>query len=247
MSEWLAGRHVVAAVLAGSAREVHEVRLRAGAAPADLGSVGETARAAGVPLRVVEGAEMPRASGRAAAVAALCGPFRYRDEAELPSPEGGDRLVVVLDGIQDPQNLGAMVRTAEAAGVAALCIPARRAAQVTPVVVRASAGATEHLPIHRVGNVARTLGLLRDLGYWSVGLAPEAERSWDEIDYRGAVALVVGAEGGGLRRLVAERCDHRVRLPMRGRVESLNAAAALSAVLYEVVRQQLRGDRDGRR
>lgn len=237
MSEWLAGKHVVAAALTGGARDVHEVRVRRGSRVEESGGIAERARAAGVPAAEFDASDMPDVAGRPAAVAARCGPFRYRDESQLPTAEG-NTLVVVLDRIQDPQNLGAMIRTAEAAGARALCIPARHSAQITPAVVRASAGATEHLPIHQIGNVARTLEQLADLGYWSVGLAPEGAQPWNRVDYRGGVALVVGAEGEGLRRLVAERCDHLVALPMRGRTESLNANAAFAAVVFEVVRQQ---------
>lgn len=238
MSEWLAGKHVVTAVLDGAAREVEEVRLRAGARVEGLAEIRSRAEGRDVPVTEVGEGEMPRVAGRAAAVACRCGPFRYRGEADLPSPRPEGSLVVVLDGIQDPQNLGAMIRTAECAGALALCIPGRRAAAVTPAVVRAAAGATEYLSVHRVGNVARTLELLADLGYWSFGLAVEGAESWDAVDYRGGAALVVGTEGAGLRRLVAERCDHLVALPMGGRVESLNASAAFAAVAFEVVRQQ---------
>lgn len=240
MSEWLVGKHAVSAALAGTARQVHEVWIRRGARVEELGQIERQAREAGIEVNEASAEDMPGAAGRAGAVAARCGGFRYRDESDLPASDGDDSLVVVLDRIQDPQNLGAMIRTAEAAGAGALCIPGRQAAEVTPAVVRASAGATEFLPVHRVGNVARTLGLLHDLGYWSVGLAPGGRQAWSEVDYRGAIALVVGAEGEGLRRLVAERCDHLVSLPMRGRIESLNASAAFAAVAYELLRQRRR-------
>lgn len=238
MSEWHAGKHAVTALLDAGLRSVQEVRLRDGSGAGELEEIVRLAAARGVEVREVGSDDMPRASGRPAAVAALCGPYPYRDETGLPAAEGENALVVVLDRIQDPQNLGAMVRTAEAAGARALCLSDRHSAQVTPAVVRASAGATEYLPIHRVRNVARTIEGLAALGYWSVGLAPEGDQGWDEVDYRGGVALVVGAEGEGLRRLVAERCDHLVSLPMRGRVASLNANAAFAAAVYEVVRQQ---------
>lgn len=238
MSEWLVGKHVVSAALRGDARTVHEVWLRRGARVDEIEEIGSLAHGRGVAVSEVDPERMPRAAGRGGAVAARCGPFRYRDESQLPAPGDGEPLIVVLDRIQDPQNLGAMIRTAEAAGADALCIATRRAAEVTPAVVRASAGASEYLPIHRVGNMARTLGLLRDLGYWSVGLALGGAESWCEVDYRGPIALVVGAEGEGLRRLVAESCDHLVSLPMTGRVESLNASAAFAATVYELVRQR---------
>lgn len=236
MSEWLSGKHAVAGALRGGRRAVHEVLFR----PATPGieEIERLAAAAGVPCRAaVEDLRELGAQG----VAARCGGYRYLGEADLPEPQGQNDLVVVLDQIQDPQNLGAMVRTSEAAGARAVCIPERRAAQVTPAVVRAAAGATELLPVHRVVNIARCLGRLKKLGYWTVGLAPEAPAGWTEVDYRGPIAVVIGAEGDGIRPLVGRECDFMVRLPMRGRVESLNASAALAAIVYEVVRQQESG------
>lgn len=239
MSEWITGNHPVAEVLAAGRRTVHEVLLLEGSQRAERERIVELAGRSGVPVGEVAATELVAATGEETGAAARCGPYPYLGADELAAvAPGEDGLVVVLDQVQDPQNLGAIVRTAEAAGAAALCIPARRAAQVTPAVVRASAGATEHLPIHRITNVARSLGRLKELGYWTVGLDPEGGQAWHEVDYRGGVALVVGAEGHGLRRLVAERCDHRVALRMRGRVASLNAAAAFAAVVFEVVRQQ---------
>ena len=239
MSELLLGRHAVEEALSGSARVVHAVLLREGSEQAVGARIPELAAAAGVEVSILAPDELERAGIEGgAAVAARCSEFRYRAAHELPAGEG-DRLIVVLDGIQDPQNLGAIIRTAESAGADALCIPERRAAQVTPAVVRASAGATEHLPICKVVNLARLLEQLREQGYWSVGLSPEGTESWTAVDYRGPIALVIGAEGKGIRRLVAEKCDHLVALPRRGRIESLNASAAFAAVAFEVVRQRL--------
>lgn len=242
MSEWLTGKHAVAEVLAAGRRSVRQVLVLRDARRAEGERIRELAEAAGVALRAVDTAELAAIVGEETGAAARCEPYPYLSAEELPAVgPSEDDLVVVLDQIQDPQNLGAIARTAEAAGATALCIPTRRAAQVTPAVVRASAGATEHLRIHRITNVARTLGRLKESGYWIVGLDPEGEQPWHRVDYLGGVALVVGAEGHGLRRLVAERCDHRVALRMRGRVASLNASAAFAAVAFEVVRQQSGG------
>ena len=155
MAEWLIGRHAVVEALAGSARRVHEVWTLAGRRSAAIDEVRTRAQVAGVAVRGIEARELGGVAP-GATIAARCSAFRYRDEADLPAAAPSvPSLVVVLDGIQDPQNLGAIVRTAEAAGAVALCIPTRRAAQVTPAVVRASAGATEHLPVHRVTNIAQ--------------------------------------------------------------------------------------------
>ncbi len=237
MTEWLGGRHSVEEALAGSARDVFEVLVRKGVREAAGRRIESLAREQGVSMGVAGRDAFAELALDGAGVAARCSSFRYRDEHDLP-PGDGDRLLVVLDSIQDPQNLGAIIRTAEVVGADALCIAERRSAQVTPAVVRASAGATEHLPIHRVVNIARLIGKLRKNGYWSVGLAPEGGEAWDEVDYRGPIALVVGAEGAGLRRLVAHECDHLVALPVRGKVGSLNASAAFAAVAFEVRRQR---------
>lgn len=143
-----------------------------------------------------------------------------------------DALVVVLDGIEDPQNLGAAARTAEAAGASMLVTRRARAADVTPAAVRASAGALLHLPHARVANLARAIERLHENGFTVVGLDEHAATSVHEARRDGRVAIVLGAEGEGLSRLVRDRCDELVALPMRGRVGSLNASAALAAVLY---------------
>ena len=158
-------------------------------------------------------------------------------ERELASwPFGEDDVVVVLDGISDPQNLGAAARSAEAAGAVMLVTRVRRAAAVTPAAIRASAGSLLHLPHARVANVARVLERLKDAGFFVVGLDEKAEASvYDEPCPRGRVAVVLGSEGEGLARLTRAECDALVRLPMRGRVGSINASASLAAVLYAYV------------
>lgn len=154
-------------------------------------------------------------------------------------------LLVVLDHIQDPQNFGAILRTAESAGVRSVVVPKRNAAPLTPAVVRASAGAAEHIAIVRVANVAQTLERLKEADFWVVGASSESERTipYTSYDFRGRNAVVVGSEGSGLSRLVAERCDALVHIPMRGRVASLNASVAAGVVLYEAVRQQNAAER----
>jgi 23S rRNA (guanosine2251-2'-O)-methyltransferase len=154
-----------------------------------------------------------------------------RDLADLDFDD--DAFVVVLDGITDPQNLGAAARSAEAAGAAALVTRTKRAADVTPAAVRASAGALFHLPHARVANIARSIERLQAAGFWVVGLDGDAPVSIDaEPCPTGRVAIVIGSEGTGMARLVREKCDALVSLPMRGQVASLNAAASLAAVLY---------------
>jgi 23S rRNA (guanosine2251-2'-O)-methyltransferase len=149
-------------------------------------------------------------------------------------------FLLILDQIEDPQNLGALVRTAECAGVHCVIIPKHHAASITPAVVKASAGATEHIPITEVTNVVATVDRLKEAGFWIVGLAGEGDKAYNEPDYTLPVVLVVGNEGRGVRRLVKEHCDHLVRIPLFGKVGSLNASVAGALGMYEVVRQRTR-------
>jgi 23S rRNA (guanosine2251-2'-O)-methyltransferase len=147
-------------------------------------------------------------------------------------------LLLLLDGIQDPQNVGALIRSAEAVGADAVIAPAHRAAGLTPAAVKASAGASEHLPFLVVPNLAQALTRIGEAGIWRVGLAAEADERYDLVDYREPTAIVIGGEGDGLRQLTRRSCDRLVSLPMAGRVASLNAAAAGAAILYEAFRQR---------
>jgi 23S rRNA (guanosine2251-2'-O)-methyltransferase len=146
--------------------------------------------------------------------------------------------VVVLDGVEDPHNLGAVIRTADAAGADGVVIPERRAAGVTAIVTKASAGASEHLPIARVTNVSRTLDELKAKNLWIVGLDERGRESYDSLDYNMDCAIVLGAEGKGVHELVRRKCDHLVSIPMLGKVSSLNVSVAAGVVLYEIVRQR---------
>jgi 23S rRNA (guanosine2251-2'-O)-methyltransferase len=150
----------------------------------------------------------------------------------------GPPLLLVLDGVQDPHNLGACLRTADAAGVTAVIVPRDRAAGLSPVVRKVASGAAEIIPLIQVTNLARTLKSLKDRNVWVVGTVDQAEKSLYETDLKGPLALVLGAEGPGLRRLTKENCDTLVTIPMRGVVESLNVSVATGVVLYEALRQR---------
>ena len=147
-------------------------------------------------------------------------------------------FILILDGIEDPHNLGALVRTAECAGVHGVVLPKHHAAAVTSSVVKASAGATEHIAIVQVTNIVRTLEKLKEEGYWIIGLDASGTKEYTAVEYSTAGAIVVGNEGKGIRRLVKEHCDHLVRIPLQGRIASLNASVAGALVMYEVVRQR---------
>ncbi len=169
-------------------------------------------------------------------VVAEVDPYPYAGAGELLRIEGA--LIVALDQVQDPRNLGAVARSAEAAGAAGLVIPERRAAEVTAVACKASAGAVEHLAIARVRNLADWLGEAKQAGFWIWGADAEAEQAPWEVDLKGPTILVLGGEGKGLRPRVASSCDGLVALPRRGRVGSLNVSAAATALLFEAVRQR---------
>jgi 23S rRNA (guanosine2251-2'-O)-methyltransferase len=224
---------------------------------AQVGEAWASARAAREPflagrhVRVVDAAELERRCGTSAhqGVCADAGPYPYASAQELLARERP--LIVALDQVQDPQNLGSIARSAECAGADGLVIPERRAAEVTPAVCKASAGAVEHLPIARVRNVADFLAAARDAGCWCYGASAQAPRGgargtgerapvrYDEPDYAGSgVVLVLGSEGAGLRPRVAGACDQLVALPLRGRVQSLGVSAAAAALLYEILQDR---------
>jgi 23S rRNA (guanosine2251-2'-O)-methyltransferase len=151
----------------------------------------------------------------------------------------GNALVVVLDGVEDPRNLGAILRTVECAGAYGVFIPDRRAVGLTDVVAKASAGASEHVKVAQVTNVNRLIEQLKERNIWVVGTSADAKMDYTEWDWKGASALVMGGEGKGLHRLVAENCDALVRIPLLGKIESLNVSVAAGVVLYEAVRQRM--------
>jgi 23S rRNA (guanosine2251-2'-O)-methyltransferase len=174
-------------------------------------------------------------------IAALLPPFAYTPWVQVRSlvRPAGSTLVVVVDHLEDPQNLGAVLRNAEGAGADAVVMPERRNAAVTAVARRVAAGAASHLKIARVPNIVAAIGALKEDGCWVTGLSPApGAEPYDVVDYTAKCALVIGAEGKGLSRLVSERCDALVRIPLRGRVASLNAASAAAVVLFEVARRR---------
>ena len=197
-----------------------------------------------VRLRRVERAELDRLAGGAAhqGVAATVRALDACSVADLVAARTPP-LVVVLDGIEDPRNLGAVARTVDAAGGSGLVLPERRAAPVTGAAVKASAGALAHVRLAAVVNLARAIEELQAAGVWTIGLDAAADRSLYDLDLRLPSAFVVGGEGRGLRRLVRERCDWRAALPMRGQVSSLNASVAVGVALFEALRQRSAGAR----
>lgn len=243
MSELIYGRNAVLEALRGG-RQVEKILLAAGAHGAAT-HVERLAKEHAVPLETVERRELDRLAAGAnhQGVVALVAAFAYvaLDDLLAQARQRGEPLLLLLDSVQDPQNLGTLLRTAEAVGAHGVVIPQHRAAGVTAAVVKASAGAIEHLPVAQVTNLTQTIEQLKAAGVWVVGVenTPQAQ-PYDQADLNRPLALVVGSEGRGLSRLVRQHCDFLVRLPMRGHVGSLNVAVAGSIVLYEAWRQQIR-------
>jgi 23S rRNA (guanosine2251-2'-O)-methyltransferase len=216
----------------GVAKERHDLRLQ---------RIIEECRKIGIPVRFVQRLELDRMAKTAAhqGVVAVTAGKQYADlDDVLENKRGEHSLIVVLDGVEDPHNLGAILRTADAAGADGVVIPERRAAGVTGTVAKASAGASEHLPVAKVTNISRTVEDLKDRNIWVVGLDERGTQTYDAIDYKMDCAIVLGAEGKGVHDLVRKKCDFLVSIPMLGEVPSLNVSVAAGVVLYEVVRQR---------
>lgn len=244
--EWIYGRNPVEEVLAAGRRDCSEIVLPPAFPDEDdqLRRIRDEALARRLTIRTMERDQLDRLSrfGHHQGVALKTSGYPYVDIEEILSGVQADEenaLVVVLDHLEDPQNVGSILRTAAAAGVTGVVIPEDRASGVTPAAVRASAGAAEHVKVARVVNLVRTLGELKDAGMWITALDwGECARKYTEIDFKGAAALVVGAEGAGVSRLVRENCDFVAELPMPGGFESLNAGVAAAVAIYEILRQR---------
>jgi len=227
----VAGIHPVReALLAG--RTLDRVLIARGAAGPRLQEIIDLCRERSVPLRFEPREALDRVSHSAThqGVIAFGAAQRYADLEQVVKHA---QLLVVLDGVEDPHNLGAIVRTAHAAGAAAVLIPERRAAGLTETVAKAAAGALEHLPVVRIGNVTQTLEELKKHGFWIYGLDERGSELYCDIDYARPTAVVLGGEGQGLHQLVKKHCDVLVRIPMAGAISSLNVSVAAGIVLFE--------------
>jgi len=203
-----------------------------------LQQIFELARGRGVPVRKEERIVLDRLAEGAVhqGIVAISAATTY---AEFDVLFRSDKpIVVALDGVEDPHNLGAVIRTAEACGVSGIVVPERHSAPLSATVVKASAGASAYVPIVRVKNLVNAIDEMKQRGLWVVGVDMDATQDWTRFDYKGPVALVLGGEHRGLRRLVREHCDALVRLPMSGKIDSLNISVAAGVVLFEVVRQR---------
>ena len=242
-AQWIVGINAVASAIEHDAANVREVLLEAGAKNPRIAEIEGNARRAGIDVRKVAQQALDGVAGglRHQGAAARYAAAPARDEHELPAlveQAQGRALLLVLDGVQDPHNLGACLRSAAAAAVTAVVIPRDKAVQLTATVRKTSAGAADRVPVFAVANLARTLKALQQAGVWTYGLAGEAGDSLYAQDLRGNVALVLGGEGEGLRRLTREHCDALVRIPMPGAMESLNVSVSAGIALFEAVRQR---------
>lgn len=226
----LSGIHPVAEALR-SGHPLERLLIAQGAGGPRVQEIIDLARRNSVPVRFEPRNALDRLAGSSAhqGVVALGAAKKYADLDAATSSE----LVVVLDGVEDPHNLGAIVRTAHAAGAGSIVIPERRAAGITDVVAKAAAGALEHLPVVRVTNVNRTLEELKERGYWIYGLDERGTEDYHKVDYGSPTAFVLGGEGKGLHEQVRKHCDLLVRIPMAGKISSLNVSVAAGVVLFE--------------
>ena len=240
--EWLFGLHAVQAVLKTSGSKIQELRVQKGRDDQRLKKILNLAEQQSVPVTWVLRSDLDAlASGRHQGVAALCEGAGVQDEnylfallQELEEPP----FLLILDGVTHPHNLGACMRSADAAGVQAVIVPKDNAVGVTPTVQKVACGAAETVPLVVVTNLSRTLKQLQEQGLWIVGTAGEAEQLVYDVDLKGPIAFVMGAEEKGLRRLTRENCDLLVKLPMAGVVSSLNVSVAAGVCLFEAVRQR---------
>ena len=243
-NQWIVGVNAVASSVENDADNVREVLIEAGSKNPRLTEIEEQARRKGIDVRRVNTQALDGVGGqvRHQGVAARYAAARLWAENELEGlveAAQGRALVLILDGVQDPHNLGACLRSAAAAGVTAVVIPKDKSATVNATVRKTSAGAADRIPVVAVTNLARCLRDLQKQGVWLYGLAGEAEASLYSVDLRGNVGLVLGGEGDGLRRLTREHCDGLVKIPMPGDIESLNVSVATGVTLFEAVRRRL--------
>ena len=241
MSDWIAGINAVAAALEAG-QDLAEVLIDGKAKNPRLAEIGSAAKAAGIALRFVplDQIERQAAGARHQGVIARVQSTRIYDERDLEGliEASAKPLLLILDGVQDPHNRGACLRSAAAAGATAVIVPKDRAATLTPTARKVAAGGAERVPLVRVTNLARCMKDLQDAGIWIVGLAGEAESSLYSVDLKGPMAIAMGGEGEGLRRLTREHCDYLAKIPMASGMESLNVSVAAGISLFEAVRQR---------
>ncbi|MEJ6743310.1 MAG: 23S rRNA (guanosine2251-2'-O)-methyltransferase [Parasphingorhabdus sp.] len=240
--DWIYGIHAVHTMLKSAPQRVKELYVQRGRLDDRLQKIHKLAEQHGVALQWATVKQLDgKAEGRHQGVMALCSPGETYDESfllKLAEERGGDAFFLMLDGVTDPHNLGACLRAADGAGVQAVIVPKDNSVGLTPVVSKVACGAAETMPLVMVTNLTRTLEKLQQQGAWVVGTTGDAEQLIYDIDLKGPMVLVMGAEGAGMRQLTQKQCDFLVKLPMAGGVSSLNVSVATGICLYEVVRQR---------
>lgn len=238
MARKIEGRNAVYEILQTD-KMVYEIFVAIGVKRESIHDILQIANDRGIKVSFIdkEGVEKIATIENYQGIVALVEDFKYADFDKTIDEIEGNGFVLVCDNIKDPHNLGAIIRTADAAGVDAVVIAKDRAVEVTPTVTKVSVGATEYMPICKVTNIARTIDKLKEKGYWISAADMDGEKAFFESDFKGNVGIVVGSEGSGIRRLVKDKCDFIVNIPMKGKIESLNASVAASILMYEVVRQ----------
>lgn len=244
-SQTIYGLHAVRVMLQKHPQRISALRVTERRDDPRIREIDELARRQGIAVERVDAERFEQQLGDVShqGIAAEVDPLPPWSEDELLTALADQQLarsplILALDGVQDPHNLGACLRTADACGALAVVVPRDRAAQVTPVVRKVAVGAAETTPVVTVTNLVRTLKLLKDAGLWVIGADAQAPKRAEEVDLKGGVVLVLGAEGAGLRQLTRQTCDWMVRLPQLGAVESLNVSVAAGMLLYEAVRQR---------
>lgn len=240
--EFIFGRNSIIEALK-SGRSINKIMIAKGDRQGAIRELVSMAKAQGVVVQEVESAKIESFAGgaRHQGVAASVSPVAFaeiediltaaRDRNEAP-------FLVLLDELEDPHNVGAILRTSDAAGVHGVLMPKRRSCPLSGTVAKASAGAVEYVPVARIGNIVQTMKELKEQGVWFVGADMDGDKAYYEADLTGPIAVVIGSEGQGMGRLVKENCDFLVKIPMRGKITSLNASVACSLLLYEVLRQR---------
>lgn len=238
MDNRICGVHAVFEALASERFPIERIHIAREAHSTKLREILDLARRRGVPVRKEERVVLDRLAEGAVhqGIIAISAALSYADFDVLFNSDKS--LVIVLDGVEDPHNLGAVIRTAEACGASGIVVPERHSAPLSATVVKASAGASAYVPIVRVKNIVNALDEMKERGLWVAGVDPAGTQEWTAFDYKVSVALVLGGEHRGVRRLVREHCDVLVRLPMLGKIASLNISVAAAVMLYEVVRQR---------
>lgn len=243
MREKIAGVNAIMEAIKGGRRKVYKIFIQEGRGGKKIEDLVNLAQARGIFVQYVEKPRLdkmyPLKNHQGVIAQIEDYPYSTIEEVlEYAALKGEEPFLVLLDGIEDPQNMGAIVRTAECAGVHGVVIPKHNAVEVTEAVVRASAGAAEYMHIVKETNLVKVIKYLKEHGFWIIGADAGARNDYFDVKFPSPVALVIGSEGEGMRRLVKENCDILVKIPMKGNINSLNASVAAALIMYEVVRQQ---------